>query len=85
MEVRKMHEEDCKTIYTLNTWTDEKKAEARKYLEEGYWVEFASNCLGSTMADMVERAGLRWAKEEYGDTLQIAEREGYGFTYCRIR
>lgn len=85
MEERFMHDEDCKSVFTLNTWTDEKKAEAKKLLEQGYWVQFCSTCTGHTLADMVERNGIEWAKSEYGDALQVARREGWSDTYCRIR
>ena len=81
---RKMNDADCRTVYTLNTWTDEKKAEARSYLEDGYWVRFGSSCIGHTRAKMVERDGLEWAKEEFTGILRIAEREGYGHIYCQL-
>ena len=79
-----MHEETCKTVYTLNTWTEEKKAEAREYLEQGYWVRFASTCIGHTLAAYVSREGFKWAEQEYAGILQVAEREGWGDTYCRL-
>ena len=85
MERRYMHEEDCRAVYTLNTWTEDKKEEARKYLEEGYWVRFGSTCIGHTLAYMVALDGIEWAKKEYGDVLQVAEREGWGYIYCRLR
>lgn len=85
MESKKMHEENCKGVYTLNTWTDEKKAEARALLEQGYWVHFGSSCIGHTLAQMVESDGIRWARSEYGDALQVAQREGWGTVYCRLR
>lgn len=85
MDTRKMHDEDCKTVFTLNTWTDEKKEEARRLLEQGYWVRFDSTCIGHTLARMVQHAGLEWAKSEYEGILQIAEREGWGDIYCRLR
>lgn len=85
METRKMDETMCKDVYTLNTWTDDKKAEARKYLEDGYWVHFGASCTGHTLARMVERAGIKWVLDEYGDNIQIAAREGWGDVYCRLR
>ena len=84
MEIRKMKDGDCKSVFTLNTWTDEKKDEARKYLEEGYWVHFGSSAIGHTMAAMVEADGLAWAQEEYAGILRVAQREGSRYIYCQI-
>ena len=85
-EPRKMDETMCKSVYTLNTWTDEKKAEAREYLEAGYWVHFGSTCIGHTLGQMVESAGLRWVREEYGeDNVQEARREGWSNWYIRLK
>lgn len=86
MEERKMHDEDCKAVYTLNTWTDELKNEARKLLERGYWVRFGSTCIGHTMAEKVEASGMEWAKKEFGESnIQEALREEDGFSYMRLR
>lgn len=85
METRKMDETMCKAVYTLNTWTDDKKAEVRKYLENGDWVHLGASCTGHTLARMVESAGIKWVQDEYGDNIQIAVREGWGDVYCRLR
>jgi hypothetical protein len=85
METRKMDESLCRSVYTLNTWTDKLKAEAKELLEQGYWVHFGSTCIGHTLSRMVENDGLNWAKSEYGDVLVIARRDGWGDTYCRLR
>ena len=85
-EPRKMDESQCKEIYTLNTWTDELKAQARKYLEDGYWVHFGSSCIGHTMAEIVENAGMRWVREEYGESnVQEAKRDGWSYWYIRLK
>lgn len=81
---RKMHDEDCRTVYTLNTWTDDKKAQAREYLEQGYWVRFASTAIGHTRAMLTESAGLKWAEDEFAGILRIADREENGDTYCQL-
>ena len=84
-EPLKMADEDCKSVYTLNTWTDDVKAEARKYLEEGYWVRFGSTCIGHTSAEIVEHAGWKWVREEYGEeNIQEAKREGWSYWYIRL-
>ena len=86
MEVRKMHDEDCKTVYALNTWTEELKTEARELLEKGYWVRFGSTCIGHTRAAMVEADGRAWVREEFGESnVQEAQREGWGYRYIRLR
>lgn len=82
--VRKMHDEDCKSVFTLNTWTEEKKQEARDLLEQGYWVHLGASCIGHTLAEYVERKGLEWVKEEYAGILRVAKREGWGDIYCQL-
>lgn len=84
MEKRKMHDNDCATVYTLNTWTDEKKAEVRKLLEQGKWVRFGCTAIGHTRSAMTERDGLNWVMEEYVGIIRIAEREGYGDVYVQL-
>ena len=82
----KMEDSACRSVSTLNTWTEEKKAEARKLLEEGYWVHFSSSCIGHTLAQMVEGQGFQWVREEYGDdAVQEAIRDnGWGTWYIRL-
>ena len=65
--------EDTKSVYTLNTWTDEQKDKAREYFREGYWVYFGSTCIGHTLAKIVENKGIEWTYEKYGDKIQIAK------------
>ena len=81
---RKIAEEDCKRVYTLNTWTDDLKATASRYLEDGYWVYFGSTAIGHTRARFTEADGLNWAKKKYEGILRIAEREEDGYEYCQL-
>lgn len=81
---REMLKGSCKTVYALNTWTDELKQQARDYLEQGYWVSFGAYCIGHTRAEITEHDGLEWAKEEFAGILEIARRKGYGEIYCRL-
>ena len=85
MEKRKMHEEDCRRVWTVNTWREEQKAEARGYLEAGYWVHFGSTAIGLTRALMTEANGIEWVRKEYGDTVRVAENEEDGKMYVRLR
>lgn len=72
-EVRKVYRENCSSVYTLNTWTDEKKQEVRDLLEQGYYVFLGSSAIGHTLSDIVEYQGRRWVEEEYGDDIEIIE------------
>lgn len=76
---------DCKSVFTLNTWTEDKKASVRDFLERGYWVHLGSSCIGHTMAAMVERDGIRWLQEEYGDRVEVVQRDGWNDLYCRLK
>lgn len=78
---REIEDSLYRSVYTLNTWTDDKKDEVRKYLEEGCFVYMGSTCIGHTLSEMVERDGIRWVVEEYGTALMIRERKGWG-EYC---
>lgn len=80
-----MDETLCKSVYTLNTWTEDRKTEARKLLEEGYWVHFGSTCIGHTLSRIVTNAGFAWAEEQYGDALEIRPRKGWGEYYARLK
>ena len=82
---RKINDADTRIVYTLNTWTDKEKTEARKYLEDGLWVGFGSTCIGHTLATMVENDGFEWASEGYSGILQIAQKEGTSRRYCRLK
>ena len=82
---REMDESLCKSVYTLNTWRDEEKAEARKLLEEGYWLHFDSTCIGHTLANIVQMNGIKWAFDEYGFALTLAKRKGWSGWYVRLK
>ena len=75
----------CRGVCTLNTWTDEKKAKVRALLEEGYYVHMFSDCIGHTLASMVETEGIRWVVEEYGLNVMIRKRAEYGDYYVALR
>lgn len=85
MKTIKMEDSMVKSVHTLNTWGEEEKAEIASLLEKGYWVHLGSTAIGHTRAWMTEQDGLDWVRSEYGDRLEEAEREGYGWTYCRLR
>jgi len=70
-EVRKVYRENCASVYTLNTWTDAKKAEIKEKLEAGYYVFLGSSAIGHTLSAMVERNGIKWVEEEYGDKAEV--------------
>lgn len=82
---REMDRSLCRAVYTLNTWTDAKKAEVRKFLEDGYFVYMGSDCIGHTLAHMVEMAGIRWVVEEYGNSVMIRKRKGWGDYFVALR
>ena len=79
-----MDEDECRSVFTLNTWTEDKKNTVREYLKQGCWVHLGSSCLGHTLARMVEYDGLEWMKKEFGKRLTIAKRSGWGDNYCRL-
>lgn len=85
METRKINDQDIRRFYELNTWRDETKSKVRAALEKGVWVHLGSTASGHTRAAMTEMDGLNWLKSEYGDVLQIAEREGWGEICARLR
>ena len=85
MDIIKMNDSECKSVYTLNTWSDHKKEEVRALLKQGYWVHLGSSCIGHTMARFVEADGIKWVEEEYGDSVDVALRDGWGFAYVRLR
>ena len=85
MDIRKIREEDIERVYTLNTWTDDKKEEVRKALETGKWVYLGSTAIGHTRAEMTERAGLKWLEEEYGNVIQMVQCEGRSDIVSRLR
>lgn len=72
-------------VYTLNTWTEDKKDEVRKYLEEGYFVHMGSNCLGHSKAQAVAYDGLRWVVEEYGRNVMIREDDLFRRDFVALR
>ena len=72
-------------VYTLNTWTEDKKQEVRKYLEEGYFVHMGSDCIGHSLAEAVKYDGLRWVIEEYGTNVMIREDDVFGWAFVALR
>ena len=84
IRIRKLNREDCRSVFTLNTWTEDKKQEVRDYLEEGYWVHLGSSCIGHTLAHMVERDGIKWVEEEFAGILRAARSSEYGDIYLQL-
>lgn len=82
MKVVKVSKENYKSVYTLNTWTDEKKEEVRKLLEGGYYVTLASSATGHTLSEMVENDGIKWVVEEYGDKVEKVKIAGVWLYDC---
>lgn len=82
---REIDDSLARSVYTLNTWTEEKKAKVRKFLEEGFFVYMGSDCIGHTLAEMVEMAGIRWVVEEYGNAVMIRKRKGWGDYFVALR
>ena len=81
----RMEDDQCKDLYTLNTWTDDLKDEARKILKEGFWVSFHSTCIGHTLAEIVRWDGMKWVREEFGeDKVLEAKRDGWSTWYIRL-
>lgn len=70
MKTIKVSKDKIKAVYTLNTWTNEKKEEVRNLLESGYYVTLASSATGHTLSEMVESDGIKWVVEEYGDKVE---------------
>lgn len=84
MDIIKMNDNECRSVFTLNTWTDSKKEEARSLLKAGFWVHLGSSCIGHTMARIVENSGVKWVEEEFKDGVITALRDGWGDVYCRL-
>jgi len=81
-----MKDEECKSVYTLNTWHEDTLREAYELLESGYWVRFGSTCIGHTMAKIVENEGIDLVREKYGEENVIeAKREGWGYWYVKLK
>ena len=87
MNTRKLYSDECKCIYTLNTWTNEHVEEAKKWLDQGYYVHFGSTAIGHTMANMVENQGIKMMKDIYGDKLEVIMNQEWGYCcrYCHIK
>ena len=85
METRQINDNDIKRFYVLNTWDDETKQKIRDALETGVWVHLGSTAIGHTRAEITEWEGLNWLKNEFGDVLQVVQREGYGEICSRLR
>ena len=70
-ERRVVAQELMDSVYVLNTWTDTGKQEVREKLEAGLYVHLGCSATGHTLSQMVESAGFRWTREEYGDRLEV--------------
>ena len=85
MITKVLTEDECKSIYTFTTWTEIKKEEASRYLQEGYYVHFGSYAFNRTTAFIVENGAIKWAKRKYGaEHIEILRREGKGYIYIRL-
>ena len=84
METRRLNEQECKSVYTLNTWTAEKIAQAKAHLDAGYYVHMGSTAIGHTCALMTENAGIKSLEAIYGDRLEVVQRDGWGDRYCHL-
>ena len=81
MDRRALNENECKMIFTLNTWTD---SLVKYWLEQGFYVCLASSAMGHTMAEMVENEGIKRIKKIYGDRVEVVVRDGWGDRYCHL-
>lgn len=84
MEERTLRDTQCKSVYTLNTWTDDKMKEAMDLLEQGFYVSFCSTCIGHTMAEIVENDGIKRIQAIYGERVEVVWRDGWGERYCHL-
>lgn len=78
-------DEECKHVYTLNTWYERHLEDAYNYLKQGFYVHFDSTCIGHTLARMVQAEGIRWAQREFGDELELVYRKDWGDLYCKLK
>ena len=84
MDRRTLNENECKMMFTLNTWTDLHMTDAKNWLEQGFYVCLASSAMGHTMAEMVENEGIKRIKEIYGERVEVVIHDGWGDRYCHL-
>ena len=82
--VRHIDEEQCKYVYTLNTWSDKHMDEAGELLKSGYYVHFGSTAIGHTLSEMVETEGIQLAKKKFGKKIEVVVRDGWGWEYVHL-
>ena len=85
MEIRNLKDDQMKCVTTRNTWTEEKLQKAREYLEAGYYVTGDSDCIGHTLAAMVAREFINIFRKEYGERIEVVERDGYGDLFIHLK
>jgi len=72
-------EKNGASVYTLNTWTEEKKQEVRDLLKAGKWVHLGSTALGHERARLTEYEGTNWLMEEYGEKVLVMRSGTYKY------
>lgn len=77
--------EDCVSIYTLNTWTEEHWKKAEEALKEGKCVHFGCTAVGHTLSQIVKSRAEKWIREKYGDKVEKVNPDWSPFTYYRLK
>lgn len=77
--------ENCVSIYTLNTWTDEHWKKAEEALEKGLAVHFGCTAIGHSLSERVEYEAEKWVRDNYGDRVEEVYPDYFPFVHFRLR